>query len=175
MTQAKIKFKILNSPLGEIVIADQGSKLCLLEFADGKQLKPHIARLEGFSGTDVVEEDSPILKKAEDQLERYFKGSLTAFDLPMEFHGTPFQKTVWQGLLEIPYGQTVNYGWLAGKIGKPEASRAVGKANGSNPISIIVPCHRVIGKDGSLVGYGGKLWRKKWLLEHEGALQKAAL
>jgi methylated-DNA-[protein]-cysteine S-methyltransferase len=87
--------------------------------------------------------------------------------------GTDWQKTVWTALREIPYGTTVSYGWLAEKVCTIRATRAVGRANGSNPISIIVPCHRVIGKDGRLVGYGGELWRKKWLLEHEGALTKA--
>jgi AraC family transcriptional regulator, regulatory protein of adaptative response / methylated-DNA-[protein]-cysteine methyltransferase len=169
-----IKYNIINTPVGEMILAECDNKLCLLEFLDREPLKKRLAPLEKFYGAKSIPEDTPFLKKAAIQLESYFKGKLKTFDLPLDFAGTSFQKTVWNRLLEIPYGQTVNYGFIASKIGKPEASRAVGRANGSNPISIIVPCHRVIGKDGSLVGYGGKMWRKKWLLEHEGALQKNA-
>jgi methylated-DNA-[protein]-cysteine S-methyltransferase len=103
------------------------------------------------------------------QLEAYFAGELTGFDLPMEMRGTDFQRRVWAGLCEIPYGETISYGELARRVGSPGASRAVGLANGRNPVGIIVPCHRVIGADGSLTGYGGGLERKLWLLEHEAA------
>ena len=103
------------------------------------------------------------------QLEAYFAGELTDFDLPMEMRGTDFQRRVWAGLREIPYGETISYGELARRVGSPGASRAVGLANGRNPVGIIVPCHRVIGADGSLTGYGGGLERKLWLLEHEAA------
>jgi methylated-DNA-[protein]-cysteine S-methyltransferase len=103
------------------------------------------------------------------QLEAYFAGTLTDFDLPMATRGTDFQRRVWAGLCEIPYGETISYGELARRVGSPNASRAVGLANGRNPVAIIVPCHRVIGADGSLTGYGGGLDRKVWLLEHEAA------
>jgi methylated-DNA-[protein]-cysteine S-methyltransferase len=103
------------------------------------------------------------------QLEAYFAGSLTDFDLPMEMGGTDFQRRVWASLREIPYGETISYGELARRVGNPKASRAVGLANGRNPLAIVVPCHRVIGADGSLTGYGGGLDRKVWLLEHEAA------
>jgi methylated-DNA-[protein]-cysteine S-methyltransferase len=102
------------------------------------------------------------------QLNEYFNGGRREFDLPLYFEGTTFQRRVWQELTEIPYGETWSYGQLARRIGKPSASRAVGLANGRNPISILVPCHRVIGADGSLTGYGGGLERKRWLLAHEG-------
>jgi methylated-DNA-[protein]-cysteine S-methyltransferase len=109
------------------------------------------------------------------QLGEYFAGERTAFDLPLAPRGTPFQLAVWAELTRIPYGKTVSYGEVAAALGKsPVASRAVGLANGRNPISIIVPCHRVIGADGSLTGYGWGLDRKEWLLRHEGALGAAA-
>jgi methylated-DNA-[protein]-cysteine S-methyltransferase len=100
-------------------------------------------------------------------LAAYFAGELTEFDLPMKMIGTEFQKTVWRELLNIPFGVTISYGELADRVGNPNASRAVGAANGRNPISIIVPCHRVIGSNGKLTGYGGGLERKEWLLAHE--------
>lgn len=104
------------------------------------------------------------------QLDEYFAGTREQFDLPLRPRGTDFQQRVWTGLLQIPFGATSTYGGLAARLGDRQASRAVGLANGKNPISIIVPCHRVIGADGSLTGYGGGLDRKLWLLRHEGAL-----
>jgi methylated-DNA-[protein]-cysteine S-methyltransferase len=103
------------------------------------------------------------------QLDEYFKGTRKEFSLKLLPEGTPFQKQVWQELRRIPYGKAVSYGDVARAIGKPFAFRAVGNANNKNPIAIIVPCHRVIGSDGSLVGYGSGIWRKEWLLKHEGA------
>ena len=108
------------------------------------------------------------LSAAMRQLAEYFAGTRREFDLPLRFQGTTFQTRVWRELTEIPYGQTWSYGQLAQRIDKPSASRAVGLANGRNPISILVPCHRVIGADGSLTGYGGGIERKRWLLAHEG-------
>jgi len=107
---------------------------------------------------------------AAQQLREYFAATRRQFDLPLELHGTPFQGRVWRALSEIPYGETWSYGQLARYLGNPGASRAVGLANGRNPISIILPCHRVIGADGSLTGYGGGLPRKQWLLAHEAAV-----
>jgi methylated-DNA-[protein]-cysteine S-methyltransferase len=104
------------------------------------------------------------------QLRAYFAGELRTFELPLAPHGTPFQRRVWDALLAIPYGTTTTYGRLAQQLGDPRAVRAVGLANGRNPIPIIIPCHRVIGANGSLIGYGGGLERKQWLLEREGAL-----
>jgi len=101
------------------------------------------------------------------QLEEYFKGARKSFSLKLLLQGTPFQKLVWQRLKKIPYGKLASYGEVARAIGKPNAYRAVGNANNKNPIAIIIPCHRVIGSDGTLVGYGGGLWRKEWLLDHE--------
>jgi methylated-DNA-[protein]-cysteine S-methyltransferase len=102
------------------------------------------------------------------QVEAYFDGSLKDFELPLRSSGTAFQTAVWHELERIPYGTVTSYVEIARRVGKPTASRAVGAANGRNPIAIVVPCHRVIGADGSLTGYGGGLWRKEWLLNHEG-------
>ncbi|HEX2412118.1 MAG TPA: methylated-DNA--[protein]-cysteine S-methyltransferase [Solirubrobacteraceae bacterium] len=102
-----------------------------------------------------------------EQLDAYFAGELETFDLDLDPHGTPFQRRVWDALLEIPFGETISYSEVARRLGDPRLVRAVGLANGRNPISIVIPCHRVIGADGSLVGYGGGLDRKRWLLEHE--------
>jgi methylated-DNA-[protein]-cysteine S-methyltransferase len=101
------------------------------------------------------------------QLGEYFEGRRTAFDVPLSLKGTPFQRRVWAALLDIPFGRTSTYGRIAASLGRPQAGRAVGGANHRNPVSIIVPCHRVVGNDGRLVGYGGGLWRKEWLLAHE--------
>jgi methylated-DNA-[protein]-cysteine S-methyltransferase len=111
--------------------------------------------------------DDQALHDVREQLDAYFAGERQTFDLPLQMTGTPFQKQVWQGLMAIPYGTTISYAELARRIGRPGASRAVGAANGRNPIGIIVPCHRVIGANGTLTGYGGGLDRKEWLLAHE--------
>ena len=113
------------------------------------------------------ERDDSVLPEVKAQLDAYFAGELTEFDLPLRFAGTPFQREVWQALREIPYGETITYGELALRVGKPTASRAVGAANGRNPIGVIVPCHRVIGSTGDLTGYGGGVERKRFLLDFE--------
>jgi len=114
--------------------------------------------------------DDAAFKDVVAQLDAYFAGELLEFDVAMDMEGTDFQRRVWAGLCDIPYGETISYGELAGRVGNPNASRAVGLANGRNPVAIIVPCHRVIGADGSLTGYGGGLDRKVWLLDHERAV-----
>lgn len=119
------------------------------------------ARRAGVTASAPVE-------AALEQVAAYFAGRLRVFDLPLDLQGTPFRQQVWAALLEIPYGETVSYAELAAAIGNPRAVRAVGAANGANPVSIVVPCHRVVGSDGSLTGYGGGVWRKAWLLGHEG-------
>jgi methylated-DNA-[protein]-cysteine S-methyltransferase len=118
------------------------------------------------TGARWIQDDGPF-RVTFDQLTSYFDGGLATFDLALSLDGTPFQRRVWQELCAIPYGSAISYAELARRIGKPGASRAVGSANGRNPVSIIVPCHRVIGADGGLGGYGGGLDRKRWLLEHE--------
>ncbi len=121
-------------------------------------------------GSEATVDAPPIIEACLKQLDEYFKGERQVFTLPLEPDGTEFQKSVWQQLLTIPFGQTVSYLDIARQLGNEKAVRAVGLANGRNPISLIIPCHRVIGSDGTLTGYGGGLWRKEWLLKHEGAL-----
>jgi methylated-DNA-[protein]-cysteine S-methyltransferase len=125
-----------------------------------------------FDGRRIrAEGSSPVLDDATWQIESYFDGDLVAFDLPLELNGTDFQRQCWLALATIPYGQTVSYGEQARRLGLgSDKARAVGAANGSNPLPIVLPCHRVIGADGSLTGFGGGLHVKRFLLEHEGAL-----
>jgi O-6-methylguanine DNA methyltransferase len=107
------------------------------------------------------------------ELDAYFRGRLRRFGVPLDLRGTPFQRAVWKRLARVPYGTTMTYAELAARIGRPSAVRAVGHANGRNPVSIVIPCHRVVGTDGALHGYGGGLWRKRWLLEHERGEKRA--
>ena len=150
------------SPLGKLLLT--GNKLLeSLHFPIGKtKVEPE---------KDWIYNEK-IFLKAIDQLDAYFKGELTKFDIELNIQGTDFQKKVWKELVKIPYGETLSYGELAKRIGNPKASRAVGMANGKNPISIIVPCHRVIGKNGSLTGFGGGLDAKKTLLDLEKRIKK---
>jgi len=124
---------------------------------------------------EMAKGDHPLIGSMESQLGDYFGGRRTAFDLELDLKGSPFELSVWTELLAIPYGETRAYGRMAKKLGKPGAARAVGKANGSNFLAIIVPCHRVIQEDGSLRGYGGGLWRKKFLLELEAVSRQEPL
>ncbi|HBW19762.1 MAG: methylated-DNA--[protein]-cysteine S-methyltransferase [Streptosporangiaceae bacterium] len=151
----------IDSPVGPLTLVAAGRSLTALYLADQRHA-PGLAAL-GPPGDPAAE---PFAAAAA-QLAAYFAGQLSSFDLPLEPAGTPFQQRVWAALRDIPYGQTASYGQLAGRIGQPAASRAVGLANGRNPIAIIIPCHRVIGSDGSLTGYGGGLERKRYLLDLE--------
>ncbi len=149
------------SPWGPLLIFSDGQYLTGLYFAD----ESHCPKVN----PDWIEDETAIpFPMAVGQLNRYFEGTLREFSLPLLTQGTDFQKTVWQALSYIPYGQTISYSQLARQVGRPNSVRAVGQANGRNPISIIIPCHRVIGADGSLTGYGGGLARKHALLEFEG-------
>jgi AraC family transcriptional regulator of adaptative response/methylated-DNA-[protein]-cysteine methyltransferase len=116
----------------------------------------------------------PHLSRLREQLEEYFRGERRRFDVPLDLGGTAFQQSVWSRLQGIPFGGTRSYVEVASQVGKRDAVRAVGQANGRNPVAIVVPCHRVVGADGSLSGYGGGLWRKRWLLEHERAVLRLA-
>ena len=163
------------TPIGELLLlTDQAGRVRVLDFGDYDDRMRRLLRLHyGEAGYRV--EDAPTATAAHLALKAYFAGDLTAIDaLEVETGGTPFQRQVWAALRTIPVGTTVSYGDLAGQIGRPTAVRAVGLANGANPIGVIVPCHRVIGADGSLTGYGGGLPRKRWLLEHEAALSTPA-
>jgi methylated-DNA-[protein]-cysteine S-methyltransferase len=144
----------IDSPVGPLVLTSDGTALTGVLF--DAEVDPTWSA-----------EPCTVLDRAAAQLGEYFAGERTEFDLPLEPAGTPFQRSTWLALREIPYAETINYGQLALRVGNPKASRAVGLANGRNPISIVVPCHRVIGADGSLTGYGGGLDRKRLLLDLE--------
>ena len=151
------------SPVGRLLLASDGSALCLIEFECPRN--PHPRRGEWTPRGDAV------LDAARRQLDEYFAGRRRTFDLPLAPRGTDFQQRVWLALRDIAYGETVSYAQLASRLGTPTATRAVGAANGRNPLPIVVPCHRVIGADGSLTGFGGGLPTKRFLLELEGALE----
>lgn len=154
-----ILYSTVASPIGELTLTSDGTSVTGVYMHKQKH---------GAARTKDWKRDDAALKEPRAQLQAYFAGELREFDLPLAPEGTPFQQRVWRALCDIPYGETISYGELARRIGQPKASRAVGLANGRNPISIVVPCHRVIGANGSLTGYGGGLERKRWLLAHEG-------
>ncbi len=163
------------SPLGEILLLAEGHGLVGLHFTEPKARLPlHLSQFARTLGP-YAEREVRDPAGAATRLERYFAGDLAALEeQPVHPHGTAFQRRVWQALRAIPAGETRGYGELASSLGAPNASRAVGAANGSNPVSLFVPCHRVIAADGTLHGYGGGLDRKRWLLAHEGAAVGAA-
>ncbi|MFJ9538375.1 methylated-DNA--[protein]-cysteine S-methyltransferase [Streptomyces sp. NPDC101225] len=150
---------VVAGPYGPLTLVADDGVLCGLYMTGQRHRPPQ----ETFG-----DRDDTLFAEAEQQLKAYFAGELTEFTLPLSLHGTPFQRAVWDELRRIPYGETRSYGQLADALGRPSASRAVGLANGRNPIGIIVPCHRVVGADGSLTGYGGGLERKRRLLALEG-------
>lgn len=156
----------IRSPVGHLVLTASETGLTGVYFPTSKHSSSPPDPLSAMrrGGTNDV------LDRTEAQLDEYFAGTRTTFDLPLEPSGTEFQLSVWELLRKIPYGVTTSYGELARRLGDPQKSRAVGAANGANPIPIIVPCHRVVGSKGELTGFGGGLDRKRWLLEHEGAL-----
>jgi methylated-DNA-[protein]-cysteine S-methyltransferase len=152
-----IQYRTIDSPIGPLTLAGRGSLLTNLRMVDQTYEPSHA----GWSP------EPSAFAKAVDQLHAYFAGELTDFDIELDLRGTEFQQRVWKALLTIPYGETRSYGEIAEQIGAPGCARAVGLANGHNPIAIVVPCHRVIGANGSLTGYGGGLDRKRSLLELE--------
>lgn len=155
-----------------MLAAASGDALCLLEFTDRRMLDTQLERLTKRTGGSLTPASNRVLEHTQRELDAYFGGSLRSFTVALAPAGTDFQQRVWQQLTRIPYGTTRSYGEQAIQLGSPAATRAVARANGDNPIAIIVPCHRVIGANGKLTGYGGGLWRKQWLLDHEmgGAL-----
>ena len=168
--------KILPTPIGEMLALSSDEGLCALEFTTVKgraRGEERLSRLNArlakwFPPHEIVDRDSPIIKQARRWLKDYFAGTSAEIDeLSFDMRGAPFELRVWEALRGIPAGKTTSYGAIATALGSPGASRAVGAANGANPIAIIVPCHRVIGSTGSLTGYGGGLDRKTWLIDHE--------
>lgn len=151
--QKKLHYNYYESPIGLIEIGGTAGAILWLNFVNIQRKK--------F-------ESHPVVDEAVRQIAEYFDRKRREFEIDISFAGTDFQKQVWRQLLRVPYGKVASYKKIATSVNKPKAVRAVGAANGRNPISIIVPCHRIIGSNGKLVGYGGGLWRKEWLLEHEG-------
>ena len=157
----------LTTPLGTMLAVADDDGLRLLEFGDRRALERELPLLRERLGKSVVPGEHPHLTAARTQLADYFAGKNLEFDIPLAPVGSEFQLKAWEILRSIPVGETRSYSWMAERLGDPGARRAVGRANGMNMMSIIIPCHRVIRADGTLCGYGGGLWRKKWLLEHE--------
>ncbi len=165
-----IKIKRYESPCGVLMLGALGDKLCLCDWQVEEHRDRVDRRLKRILHSEFEEGASEVIEKAERQLDEFFAGKRRAFDVPLLLTGTNFQKKVWNFLLTIPFGETISYGEMAKQIGMPKAVRAVANANGANSISIFVPCHRVIGGDHSLTGYGGGLEAKRLLLELEGVL-----
>ncbi len=160
------------TPLGPMLAAATDKGICLLEFVDRRMLQNQILSLERRLKAKVIPGKSPYFKELDKQMKEYFEGNRKDFDIPLDPSGTEFQNKVWKELMNIPYGKTVSYQTQANNIKMPKAVRAVANANGMNKISIIIPCHRVIGSDGTLTGYGGGLYRKKFLLDLEQKTSK---
>ncbi len=157
----------ITTPLGPMVAGSVDEALCLLEFADRRMIETQLTRLQKRLGCVFVPGTGALFDELAGELEGYFRGRLTEFSVPLLTPGTEFQRLVWSQLRAIPSGTTRTYGEIAAEIGRPTAVRAVARANGDNRIAILIPCHRVVGSDGKLTGYGGGLWRKRRLLELE--------
>lgn len=163
----KINISYHKSVFGELILGDLEGQLCLADWRYRKMRSQIDQRIQSLSGAEYVEEETALILEVKKQFEAYYSGELNQFEIPLLLLGTDFQKTVWNALIEIPYGTTSSYLQLSRKLGNEKAIRAVATANGANAISIIVPCHRIIGSDGDLVGYAGGLPAKKKLLALE--------
>ena len=163
-TNTPLRRTLYSSPIGELTLvgSDRGLRAILWpEERVGRVRLDH----------DPVEADHPVFAPTTTQLDEYFSGDREGFDLSLDPVGTDFQLAVWEQLLAIPFGETRSYGWIANHLGRPGAARAVGSATGSNPISIVIPCHRLVGANGAMTGFAGGIETKRWLLEHESALR----
>ena len=165
---------VLNSvrfttPIGPVLACASSEGVCLLDFTDSRMLETDFTGLCKRLNAVILPGENPHLIHLQTEIEEYFSGKRKRFTVPLQTPGTEFQQAVWKILLDVPYGETRSYKQQAIALGKPKAIRAVASANGHNRISIIIPCHRIIGSDGSLTGYGGGLHRKKWLLDFERA------
>ncbi|MDJ0656728.1 MAG: methylated-DNA--[protein]-cysteine S-methyltransferase [Xanthomonadales bacterium] len=155
------------TPLGAMVAGATGQGVCLLEFSDRRAFERQVKTLMGRLNAVLLPGTNTYLDRLDDELQQYFDGALSEFSVPLQVPGTPFQQMVWKHLRQVPYATTTSYGELAARIGRPTASRAVARANGDNRLAILIPCHRVVGANGDLTGYGGGLWRKQRLLDIE--------
>lgn len=167
METEKIFYKIVDSPIGKFIAGATSKGCCIYEFLDRGGLKRIKTRVEKRYKVKMVEGTNQFIDKMESQVKEYFQGKRKKFSLKLDLQGTKFEILDWLELMKIPYGETRSYGEIAKQLGKPGAARAVGRANGANYLPIIIPCHRVIEANGNLRGYGGKLWRKKFLLDLE--------
>ncbi|TAF64287.1 MAG: methylated-DNA--[protein]-cysteine S-methyltransferase [Cytophagales bacterium] len=166
-SQKIIDLQRIESPLGTMIACATEAGVCLLEFSDRKMLETELKSIAKYFKATIIQGSNPHIDTLKVQLEEYFEGKRKAFTVPLTSPGSPFQQMVWKALQAIPYGSTKTYKQQAEAIAHPTATRAVANANGMNRISILIPCHRVIGSDGQLTGYGGGLWRKKYLLDLE--------
>ena len=166
-TRECVRVSTLPSPVGLLITAATRDGVCMLEFADRKALMSQAASLKRWFDQPIVPGTNERLEELHAEMAEYFEKKRTAFTIPLAIRGTPFQRQVWERLLAIPYGETRSYRDIAIEIENPGAVRAVGRTNGLNRIAIVIPCHRVVRDDGTLCGYGGGLWRKRWLLDHE--------
>lgn len=162
----------ITTPLGTMLAVAGDDGLIVLDFVDRRGLERKLISLRKRLKCAVVPGEHVEIAKAREQLAEYFAGKRSAFDLRLAPIGSPWERSVWDQLLKIPTGETRSYGWMAAQLGRAGASRAVGRANGMNFVGIVIPCHRVIRADGSLCGYGGGLWRKQWLINHERAMSR---
>ncbi|PTY37753.1 cysteine methyltransferase [Saccharospirillum sp. MSK14-1] len=169
-------YQQLSTPLGEMMAVATDRGLFLLEFTDPQRLERQLPALERYLGEPLqADSERALFATVQQQLDAYFAKELRRFEIPLDLQGSEFQRQAWSALLAIPYGQTRSYQQQAQAIDRPQSVRAVARANGDNRIAIVVPCHRVIGKDGTLTGYGGGLWRKQKLLALEGAVAQPGL
>jgi len=162
-----LTFERFSTPIGPMMAIASGNGICLLEFTDRRKLETELKQIRNYYKSNILPGKNKLIDKLKIQLDEYFSGKRINFTIPLETPGSDFQKHVWEILQTIPYGETRSYKRQAELLGKPKAVRAVANANGANRISIIIPCHRVIGENGKLTGYGGGLWRKNWLLNLE--------
>ena len=167
MKANRISFTIINSPLGELVLGVTNRGCCLVEFVGRGGLEAIKTQTRRRYKLELVEGENRLLTAVEQELSSYFSGTSRSFSVPLDLQGTRFEQNVWRELLSIPYGQTRTYGEIAELVRRPLAYQAVGRANGHNPVAIVVPCHRVIQKGGGMCGYGGGVWRKEFLLDLE--------
>ncbi|MHA1674481.1 MAG: methylated-DNA--[protein]-cysteine S-methyltransferase [Promethearchaeota archaeon] len=167
MDKSNLVFKEIKTPIGDMVFGSSEKGLCLLDFKYRKSFPRILNRIKEYFGDDITYGTSKLIELAESELNQYFQGDLKVFAVPLDIRGSEFQLMVWDALLKVKYGKTASYLDIAKKIGRPKAVRAIANANGQNGIAIIIPCHRIIGSDGSLTGYGGGIATKKKLLSLE--------
>ena len=170
-----LKIKYFKTPFGELILGSFEGKLCLADWRYRKMRTAIDNRIQKALKAEYIEMSSPIIEKTKAQLKQYFEGKRESFDIPLHLVGTDFQKSVWNALIQIPFGKTMSYLAVSKALDNEKEIRAVATANGANAISILIPCHRIIGSDGSLVGYAGGLNAKKKLLSLEKALDESQL